>query len=70
MPKYFKVYWVATVGVSIVKADTEEEALNIAGSAGPADKILNEEFWWHDAEPCPDEARELDQDELEAMEIS
>jgi hypothetical protein len=67
---YFKVYWVATVGEMIVKAESEEEAINIAGSGGPDDKIISQDFWWHDAEPCADEARKLDDDELDDYDIS
>ena len=67
---YFKIYWVLTVGESIVKAESKEEALSIADSGSPADKILHEEFWLEDAEPCTGEARRLDDDELKAYDIS
>lgn len=65
---YFKVYWVATVGESIVKAETEQEAIETARK-GADPNIISEDFWWHDAYPCAEDAEELTQEELRAYDI-
>jgi len=67
---YYKVYWVATVGESVVKAENEEEAKRIAHFGSDAgDKIISEDFWWHDAQPCADEAEELTPEEMKLYDI-
>jgi hypothetical protein len=66
---YFKVYWVATVGESIVKAETEQGAIETARKS-PDANIIAEDFWWHDATPCAEDAEPMTDDELKAYDIS
>ena len=65
---YYKVTWMAWVGESIIKAESEEEALKIAQTV-TSDKIISENFWLDDAGPEPAGARKLNDDELKAMGI-
>jgi hypothetical protein len=68
---YFKVYWVATVGETIVKAENEKEARDIIYKSKRGDEAIASEEFWDDYQPClSDDVEELTPEELKAYDIS
>lgn len=66
--KYFKVYWKARVGMSVIKAPDKDVALHVAlNEPYLGDKVICEKFWWSEAELEIDDIRELNENEIETI---